>query len=287
MIKRFSVWISLYAKGIWAEFTRQSGALSVAALILAAGSQTKVPQVSVTLQVLGWALAAFVFVSATYFSWPKFPKSIASAVTNRTDIPIEELTLYPMVPKIAIVGVSSVGKSTLRELLFNEEHSEGVSFSAGGRAIRLGPDDGTVAILLDGPGSSMQRQYEMAERADVICVVLDHSIAQDEAVSDVRLEQHATFFASIRQNLAAEWSKAPPSRAIKVHLLMNKRDLWEQSKAQQGTLEKFLEAERSAWAAVRYVEPVTVANHSSTFTVDMVNVRKALDPFNTAEVAGR
>lgn len=286
MLKRTAIWLSLYAKGLWDELTHQSGALAVAALIVTAGALTdKVPARPILLT-LGWLLAATATILALHRSRPDFPKSIKNAATSGADIPLEELSLYKDIPRVAIVGVPSVGKSTLKDWLLNEEHVDEVSSSTGGRAIRLGRDDKSIAIVLDGPGGSIQRQYDMAEMSDVICVVLDHSIAQDGMVSEMRLGQQANFFGEMRSVLSAEWQKVPPKKqGVKVHILLNKSDLWKQSGPDgQRRLFDFLESERIAWASTRHIEPVTVAHHSNTLMEDMINVRSALNPFTPVEV---
>lgn len=83
-----------------------------------------------------------------------------------------------------------------------------------------------VAVV-DGRGENYAHQSEIAKAADLLCVMLDHSILEaSEDISAERITRHREFGTRVREALAHQWSEHPRDIPLKVHLLLNKKDRW-------------------------------------------------------------
>ncbi len=108
--------------------------------------------------------------------------------------------------------------------------------------------------------------------------MLDHNVSDTQVdVFDARLTQHAEFGEQVRAHLRKRWERKPPRYRPRVHIILNKSDMWSAAddSAQQKVL-ALLESERLAWEALQFVDDVTTASHSNYRTGDVAAVATAL-----------
>lgn len=169
--------------------------------------------------------------------------------------------LWPPVLKIAIVGPSRVGKTTLKNRLHfaNNEPLRTQSVSATVIAIPTTPI--SYLAVLDGGGEKLAQQFRIAELADFLCIVVDHNISDnDPAISNQRKNETSQFLEQIRGHLH-ETSSLPKKW---IEILVNKRDLWSTiPEVKQKRFIANLEKELQKWKDGNFSKDVSIHPHSN------------------------
>lgn len=130
----------------------------------------------------------------------------------------------PRPTRIGVIGLGSVGKTTLIDCLRHNVHQPERTQILYATICQFNLQPPNCIALLDGPGQERSDQFEVAAIADVLCVMLDHNSSNNEYTVDVeRLNDHAQFMHDIRRHLTR---LRPSVKEIDVHLLLNKKDLW-------------------------------------------------------------
>jgi hypothetical protein len=137
----------------------------------------------------------------------------------------------------------------------------------------------TYLAVLDGRGESVAQQFEIADQAEILLVLLDHNEIDNKTdPSNDRLKAHNYFGVQLRDYLIdhANNRRLFAARGRRVHILLNKKDLWSKASAEeQQDLRKVFAAEVQAWKTALGAE-VTSAEHSNASAEDIANLVIAL-----------
>jgi hypothetical protein len=197
-------------------------------------------------------------------------KSLPVPLVNPADIVGEDRSLdqlnslEPKIFAVGIVGPSHAGKSTLASRILHQPGPTRMSRTHGIHCYVAALQTGPVkyVAMVDGPGDKFAMQFSVVENSQIVYVILDHNAAGNSETDQARIAEHHEFQRQLREYLAAR-----SKRLVWVHLLLNKRDLWER-KSHGGLLE-FLTLETEQWAKSNLSERVTFALHSNEFASDI------------------
>jgi hypothetical protein len=229
---------------------------------------------------LGILITTVAIGMAVYKAIPPILKNPSDYVAKR--LPLDELAeMDPSPLRLSVVGPPRVGKSTLvsrvRQQLPPNQRTNGVH----AYIVSLQTAPPHHFAILDGPGQMFADQIQIGASADILCIILDHNDSDTEQdVDSVRIDEHIWFHEQIRgyfrnQNRRLAW----------VHLLLNKRDLWENSSPQDlQILTEFLKRQEREWRQSNLAENVTSEKYSNNFPNDGVlllnQVREFLEEHN-------
>lgn len=254
------------------ELASKGGILAVISILFAALIDL-VDQKSTAVTLLKWLCVAGT-TAFTLWSFrraltlaPKYVSFDSHAAKDDSSISTQDLALVrPKPVRLGVVGIGDSGKTTLLralELLPAPEER-----TRGSHAIltRL-PASGQRIALIDGQGDDPTINVAVAEQSDVLLVVLDHSEGPKTVRPDHgRLNRHKEASEKLRIDLSSRVHR--PSRHV--HVLMNKRDLWERSK-QKGVVEGLLRSEHEKWRTTAG-NLVTSASHSNNLQPDIATL---------------
>jgi hypothetical protein len=186
------------------------------------------------------------------------------------ELPIADLqTINPRIAALGIVGVGSVGKTTLKARLLqmpSPDHptqTQRVTIHVSA----LLRDPATYLAIVDGAGESAWQQGEIAEHSDILLVLLDHDDIAGPQLNEDRIRSHEQFGRQLRDQLTnhAHW-RGP------VHVLLNKSDLWERAeKEPKQRLLGFFAREAEKWKTA-FGDDVTSAEHSNDSADDIAHL---------------
>lgn len=177
------------------------------------------------------------------------------------------------VKKLCVVGPTKAGKSTLVKVLLSQDFPNQRTSEIYASIAVLPSAPLKYLILLDGSGGQFGDQFEIARYADVILVVFDHEESDDvEQLDKARLDKSKEF----SDQLIGFLSKHKNTTTELVHILLNKRDLWERlSIADQNYITRFLNEEQEKWTRANVASNVSSEAHSNFETEDIgILVRK-------------
>ncbi len=146
-------------------------------------------------------------------------------------IPLSDLqNAHPAIPTLAILGLGQAGKTTLRNRLSFDAGRVDRTQSITAYIASLPTTPPKYLAILDGGGERWAQQFKIAEISDYVCIVVDHSISDDDVrVNDERVAAHAEFLKQVRHHL----DESAAQKKGWVKLLLNKRDLWERASADE------------------------------------------------------
>lgn len=128
----------------------------------------------------------------------------------------------PDIPRISIIGIGSVGKTTLIESICQKEHRDTVTYGKTAYIANFSDKHDLHAALLDGTGQSQSIQNDNALRAKMLIIILDHNDSKTRIKIDLnRLEEHKNFLLLLKERLQTA-NNVP----VWIHFLLNKSDLW-------------------------------------------------------------
>jgi Ethanolamine utilisation - propanediol utilisation len=234
-----------WPKQLTTELNSVSGIAGVGGTALSVAGWTAVAgTVGIAFGVLGIAIAAGALGHAIW-------KSIPPQLQKPEDLVGQNLSLdvlakvHPPIPTLGIVGPSRAGKTTLKSRLSLQPTPTKRTQVVTAYIAPLVTTPVKYIAILDGGGESYAQQFAVAAPAEIICAVLDHNSSDTAATVDAgRMASHSLFMQQMRGYL----SEAQKGRAGWVHLLLNKRDLWETSSGdEKATLSNFFKEEVSKW----------------------------------------
>lgn len=256
------------------ELNGVSGIAGVGGVAVGAGSLTFLSGTA-ALAVTG--LGAFLVVGAigyaVYRATPQ-PLQRPEDLVGKT-ISLETLsnTTTP-IPRLAIIGVSQAGKTTLRSRLAVEPVVRGRTQQMTAQVISLQTSPPTFLAILDGGGERFPQQFKLAETCDYLCIVLDHN--QSDTLVPIersRMEEHEAFLRQVRHHL--DQAQAAPVK--QVHMLLNKHDLWKQAPVKkQSELLKFCADEAKKWKDGKNAESSDFKSHSNENPEDIAQLMNLL-----------
>lgn len=270
-------WLERFVTRLVVQLNIVNGIASIAGLIFAVGGALSAGSIRKALFILAAAILVPTIGVAIYHAWPPALRSPQDVVGQRLFVSDLD-SLDPPVPKLGIIGHSRVGKTTLRDLLLQEPYdaAERTSFVTA-RVSSIIQNPATYFAVLDGRGEAYAHQFEVADAADILCVLLDHNLVQGEIVSDERIKNHRDFGQQLRERLRATWSHKKPQSTVPVHILLNKRDEWSKASAEeQAKLYEVLRQEEQAWTSMPFVGEVSTSPHSNADAEDVVKLIAAL-----------
>lgn len=221
--------------------------------------------------IAGAALAGSVIYVA-YRSIP--PKSFKAAQLLGKQLSLEDLTsLDQNLIRVVVVGASQSGKSTFflkaQQLSKNSSRTNTVQ----AEILMLPGNPPQYVALLDADGKEFVQQFEILKDADFLILFVDHSIsATDPSKSADRLADHDRFIEQV-EPVIRRGRQLP-----KLHLLFNKRDLWENS-AEAPELLQWFDNHVADWRRINIASDLTFSAHSNNHTNDMANIMEMIRNF--------
>jgi len=191
------------------------------------------------------------------------------------DGPIDRLSAFePPIFAVGIVGPSQAGKSTLASRILQNAppnrspRTQGLHCFVA--ALQTAPLN--YLAMVDGPGDQFAMQFTVVECSQIAFVILDHNMFDSVAADPQRRIEHHNFNKQLRAFLAAK-----SRQLIWVHLLLNKRDLWE--KAPHQNVLDLLKSETEEWTKSNLARRVTSAIHSNENPSDIACVLAEIRTF--------
>jgi hypothetical protein len=197
-------------------------------------------------------------------------RSFPDRLVNPADIVGEDRSLdqlgnlEPAVFAVGIVGPSQAGKSTLASRILavppRNQRTHGLHCYIA--ALQTAPVK--YVAMLDGPGDQYAMQFSVVENSQIVFVILDHNIHEHATMDKERILEHRRFQKQLRDYLIAK-----SKRLMWVHLLLNKRDLWENLSHDE--LLAFLQTETDEWTKSNLSQRVSSAIHSNEKPSDIAD----------------
>ena len=193
-------------------------------------------------------------------SYPPLAIDTATVVGQSLN-PILLEQLVPIPKKIAIVGSSKSGKSTLLARLRVKRAPTERTQEITATIISLGSQPIRYVAVLDGSGETYTQQFRIAENGDIIILMFDHNGSDSsKRVLEKRLVEHTAFSRQLREHLTQTGRR---EKSL-IHILANKMDLWSQSaKTRQSKLTKICEDELGHWKTAGLAKKTSTGNHSN------------------------
>jgi len=187
------------------------------------------------------------------------PPRMSPATQNvGKNLRIEDLrSIHPPVLRLGVVGYTQAGKTTFIERALDRPGLATRTNRVYATVLALQTRPTKYVALLDADGHQYAQQFVVAENADFLIVFVDHNSGSDDlAISRERQDDHTRFLDQLQGCLTRR------ERPQRLHLLLNKRDLWEQSESTDQLLEWFWERV-GHWQQANLAEEVTGDVHSN------------------------
>lgn len=273
--RRWKIWPRSFIQ----ELNSTSGLAALGGAILAViafgGWNVSSRPLTVIFGVLGVIIILAAIAIAASRAFPPALRNPESYVGQR--LSLDKLDqFYPPLPKLGIVGPEMAGKSTVISRILQQappdQRTEEVHFFIA--VLQTSPI--RYLAMLDGPGQMFAGQFEIAALADILCVVVDHNkSSQDKSIDNSRVQSNIEFQDQLRGYLAKQNRKQKL-----VHLLLNKRDLWNDVSVSQSDkvyLKDFLVGETRKWKISNLASEVTSAEYSNFNHEDTVRLLERID----------
>ena len=211
------------------------------------------------LLVLG-PIGGVMFVYAIWKAIPPAMRNASDLVGDPLDL-TELANISPPIRKLAIVGPTRTGKTTLKNYLQFQLSPNERTQAATATIVPIPTNPVTYLAVLDGGGEQFAQQFRIAESADHLCLVIDHNSSDDDPkVTNERKTETMQFMEQIRGHLIETES---PTK-IWVKILVNKKDLWESlpDKDKKPFID-FVEEETKKWKNGNFSKDVLMVPHSN------------------------
>lgn len=255
MTRRWKTWPQRFGKAL----TEAGGVVGLVGIGISAVGATVAAPVVIG---VGGATVGGALVYAACRGIP--PKMLSAMELVGTIIPLEVLDrIDPPILKLGIVGYTQSGKSTFLKNALQEVPEVERTSKVYAAILTLQTSSLTYVALLDGDGEQLPQQFEVAENADFLLVFVDHNYGDDKtAKSKVRIGEHDRFLKQLEFYIKR---REPLPR---LHIVLNKRDLWEKSK-NADDLQEWFSDHVSQWERVCIAENVTSDVHSNMLSNDV------------------
>jgi len=155
----------------------------------------------------------------------------------------------PPLPCIGFVGVSRSGKTTLLSRVIADV-AQPVRTEEPYFVITNVPGDiDHLFILMDAAGQQFSQQFKVLDKADYIVALIDSSASEiSRDIDRVRLNQHEQLLQQFEGYL-----RRSPRRPKALHLLLNKRDLWE-GESGETRFRQWVDSQEARWRTIPEIE---------------------------------
>lgn len=246
--------------GFLAAFRDTSGVVGAAGVMAAAaGAFGAVPLA------VGAFGAAAVVGSALWAGAKSFPRLLEHPSTllgKRVDTSrLGRIDPPPL--KIGVIGPTLAGKTTLLDHASLRAPRGERTDNLYAVIVALQTSPQRYVALIDGAGAVYSQQFRVAEHADLLVIIVDHNRSSSEpAVDDERLAAHQEFVNQLIGHLKEQLEQHPSQRPKRIHVLLNKSDLWRGSPG-EGQLVKWFRDLTSGLAATGWASQFSSAHHSN------------------------
>ena len=195
------------------------------------------------------------------------PKMLSAAELVGTDVPLRMLeAIDPPILKLGVVGTTQAGKTTFIQKALHRPPGTTRTNKVYAAVLALQTSPTRYIALLDGDGEQFPQQFEVSENADFLVVFVDHNQSDDGvAKSKDRLDEHDRFLKQLEFHIRRR------GKLSRLHLLLNKRDLWERSKG-AAELEQWLASHAQRWQNANMATETTLGIHSNMVVDDIGSV---------------
>ena len=267
MARKWKKWPARFAEKI--EST--SGAVAAASGMTALGGAIVAGPLGAIVGGIGLALS---LAYAGFKSVP--PKSRASADLLGQHLPLDDLfSLEPPPLRLAVVGASQSGKSTFLSALQHSPKPPARTNKISAEILMLPGNPPKYIALLDADGAEFLQQFEIIKEADFLIFFVDHNETSEYSIkSSDRLAEHDRFIVQVEPAL----KKRGP--LPKVHLLFNKRDLWENG-TDSAVLRQWFESHAADWQRINVATDFTFGFHSNEKPQDIAKMMEIVRNFTS------
>lgn len=175
-----------------------------------------------------------------------------------------------------MVGASQSGKSTFWKKAQHLSKIPPRTNTVQAEILMLPGDPPQYAALLDADGKEFIQQFEILKDADFLILFVDHNTGSTDPLKSIeRLADHDRFIEQI-EPVIRRGSTLP-----RLHLLFNKRDLW-QNGSETLELNQWFDKHVADWKRINIASELTFSVHSNNNTHDMANMMEAIKEFVAA-----
>lgn len=256
--RRWSQWPRRFGTAL----TKTGGVAGLVGVALtAAGATVSVPAILA----IGGLTVGGSLVYAAYSAIPPKRQSAAELVGKNLSLHSLE-AIEPAILKLGVVGYTQAGKTTFLKQALHRESSTTRTNNVYATILALQSSPTTYVALLDGDGEQLPQQFEIAEHADFLIIFLDHNESDNSiSRSKDRLKEHERFLMQLEYHLKRRGHLA------RLHLLLNKRDLWQTSQS-AAELQQWLSARAEQWKRANVAADATWGIHSNRNADDIGKV---------------
>ncbi|MDK4199182.1 GTPase domain-containing protein [Pseudomonas sp. HR1] len=215
------------------------------------------------------------FGSVAYIGYKSVPpKAMRASQFLNQQISIEDLlSLDEKIVRVVVVGASQSGKSTFLKRAQHRSAVPSRTNTVRAEMLMLPGDPPHYVALLDADGKEYVQQFEVSKEADFLILFVDHNASSVESLkSDERLADHDRFIEQIEPVIKRG------TRLARLHLLFNKRDLWEAGQ-QSSELEQWFQNHVAAWKRIQVANELTFSIHSNNNAQDMAGMMENIRDF--------
>ncbi len=183
--------------------------------------------------------------------------------------------VYPPLLRVGVVGYTGVGKSTLVERLMQVPPRNRVTEEVYAIVVSLQTNPPTFAAFLDGSGTAFHQQFKVISEASSLIILMDHAGGRTRtSLTKTRLEKQREFLEQIRNYMQDNGSASP----IYIHFLLNKKDLWEESKYTK-LLDLWLKKIVEDWRNYNISKNVSFSYHTNMEADDISRIITKIQQF--------
>jgi len=243
-----------------------SGAVALAGGLAGAGAAVvAAPLVAV----VGGLVLGGALLFAAVKSFPPLRKTAGEMLGQKVTLDLLA-DVDPPPLRLAIVGSTQTGKSTFLSAAQQKAPTNSRTNKIYAEIMILPTNPPTYAALLDGDGKAFIQQFEIAREAEFLIFFVDHNnSATDGKKSDARLAEHDQFIAQMETTIQST------KRVPRLHLLLNKRDIW-QNGGDERELEVWFKKHASEWKRLSLSDDFTSDTHSNMITSDGAKVMEQI-----------
>jgi len=214
--------------------------------------------------IIGGAVVGGAIIHAAWRSIPVKSLSVSECVGRK--LSIAELDSFEdSILRLAVIGASQSGKSTFLSSAQHLSQPSSRTNTVQAEILMLPGHPPKYIALLDADGKEYVQQFEILKAADFFILFVDHNASSTDGLKMAeRLADHDRFIEQVEPLLRGRSLK-------KIHLLLNKRDLWE-GKSESVELMSWFEKHVQDWRRMGVADEVTSSVHSNKDTQDMAKM---------------